>query len=205
MSSPRLLLFTGLGVLFGAFACSWLWLVSPGPLSAYVIDPAHFALVAGTAVAPAYAALALLRHRREGLEKLLLAAFLAAMPAIYLWGALRNHEPNAMLVEFAGFAVYAGWALVGYRRSTLLLGLGIAAHGLGWDSWHHGHASYIESWYPSACLLVDVAFALAIAAHLHARRTVKSDRTRGCHGRYRRSPRLQGSNEPVGATALPLA
>ena len=170
MTLPRMLLFAGLGLLFGAFAFSWLSLVSPGPLAAYALDPAHFAIVAGTAVAPAYAALTMLHHRREHLERLLLAVFLAAMPVIYFWGALENREAIGALVEFAGFLIYGAWALVGYRRSTLLLGLGIAAHGIGWDSWHHDHASYIDAWYPSACLLVDVAFAVAIAVHVHARR-----------------------------------
>ena len=171
MSTSRLILFAGLGLLFAAFAVSWLWLSSSGPLSAYLLDPAHFALAAATVVAPAFAILALLPHRKEAIERLLLAMFLFAMPVIYLWGALQHREANGLLVESAGLLLYGTWAFVGYRRSTLLLGLGIAAHGIGWDSWHHDHASYIAAWYPDACLIVDVAFALAIAAHVRARRT----------------------------------
>jgi hypothetical protein len=59
--------------------------------------------------------------------------------------------------------------VLGYYKSFLILGLGLAAHGLGWDLWHHGSSSYIASWYPSACLLVDLAlgFLLVTQASMH--------------------------------------
>jgi hypothetical protein len=168
MSSDRLISFAGLCALFGALAACWLWLASPDSPSAYLLDPSHFALAATTLVAPVYAALTLLRRRREMLERHVLAVFLAAMPFIYLWGALRNHDAGAVLVEAAGMVLYGAWALAGYRRSTLVLGFGIAAHGIGWDSWHH-HADYIAPWYADVCLIIDVAFAIAVAAHERAR------------------------------------
>jgi hypothetical protein len=168
MSSARLLALAGLAGLIAALAVCWLRLASPAPLSAYVLDPSHFALAAATAVAPFYAALVLQRRRRERLERHLLAVFLAAMPLMYLWGALLDHDLNAVFVEIVGGVVYVTWAVAGYRRSVLLLGLGIAAHGIGWDGWHH-HADYIAPWYADMCFIVDVAFAIAIAAHERAR------------------------------------
>jgi hypothetical protein len=117
--------------------------------------------------------------RREHLERLLLASFLAGMPIMYLWGALRNHDTSGALLESVGLLVYGAWAVVGYRRSSMVIGMGIAAHGIGWDAWHHGHVSYMEPHYPMGCLIIDIAFGLAIAGAVFGRPVVTQQSVRG--------------------------
>jgi len=91
------------------------------------------------------------------------------MPCIYLAAAFRRGSSSEIAIELVGLLVFVGLAVFGYYKSFLVLGFGIAAHGLGWDLWHHGSASYIASWYPFACLLVDLAlgFLLFTQASVH--------------------------------------
>lgn len=91
-------------------------------------------------------------------EKRLLSIFLAAMPLVYLESGVLHGAGSALAFEVLGLVVFAAWAWLAYRRDVRLLALGIAAHGIAWDSWHHG-SSYIASWYASACLVVDVGLA----------------------------------------------
>lgn len=164
MNSRNLLEAAGFSLLFGTTIYAWLELAPSAPWTAYLLKAENFALVASTITSLAYAALRLLPRRQELLEKLLLASFLAGMPVIYLWAALVAHDRLGIALESVGLVVYGAWAYLGYRRSTVLLGLGIAAHGLAWDLWHHDHARYMEHWYPLLCLTVDMAFGLAVAA-----------------------------------------
>jgi hypothetical protein len=169
MKSQSAVRLIGLGLLFGSLIYCWRVLLPPAPWTDYALNPAYFAFCATTLLAPIYAVLALSTNRRERLERLLLASFLAGMPVMYLWGALRNQDASGAILESVGVLVYGTWAIVGYRRSSMLLALGIAAHGVGWDAWHHGHVRYMEPHYPMACLIIDVAFGLAIAGAVFAR------------------------------------
>lgn len=164
MNAPKWFEAGGFCLLFGVVAYSWLALAPLAPWTAYALDPAYFALVAVSVTAPLYAGLRLLPRRRPGLERTLVAAFLAGMPAIYLWAVLRAGDGGGARLELLGLLVYGGWALLGWRRrSLLLLAAGVAAHGLAWDLWHHGRAGTIQPWYPLDCLIVDVAFGLLLA------------------------------------------
>jgi hypothetical protein len=131
-------------------------------------------LAGGATVAVAVALLVLRRlpKRRWSLERSIYAAFLAAMPFIYLAAALKRGSSSDIAIELVGVAVFVGLAVFGYYKSFLVLALGIAAHGLGWDLWHHSSASYIASWYPLACLLVDLAlgFLVLTQASVHQMR-----------------------------------
>jgi hypothetical protein len=107
--------------------------------------------------------LALLAFRRLGaraarLERLLLCVFLASMPLIYLESGLWHGAKERLLLEGLGLVLFAGWAFLAYSRDAWVLAAGIAAHGVLWDSWHHG-VDYIPSWYASACLVVDLGWA----------------------------------------------
>src|SRR5262249_43982093 len=97
------------------------------------------------------------------------AGFLAAMPFIYLTAALKRGSSLDIAIELVGVPLFVGLAVFGYYKSFLVLGLGLAAHGLGWDLWHHGSYSFIACWYPSSCLLVDLAlgFLLVTQASMH--------------------------------------
>lgn len=39
-----------------------------------------------------------------------------------------------------------------------MLALGIAAHGVLWDTWHHGRTNSMPDWYATACLVVDLGW-----------------------------------------------
>src|SRR5215831_2644921 len=118
--------------------------------------------LAAVVVAVALATLRCLPKRRLRFERLIYAGFLAAMPFIYLAAALKLGSSFDIAIELVGVPVFVCLALFGYYKSFLVLGLGVAAHGLGWDLWHHGSASYIASWYPFACLLVDLALGFLV-------------------------------------------
>src|SRR5262245_54704148 len=118
--------------------------------------------LATVVVAIALVVLRCLPKRLWHVERLIYAGFLAAMPFIYLAAALKRGSSSDVAIELVGVAVFVSLALFGYYKSFLVLGLGMAAHGLGWDLWHHGSGSYIASWYPLACLLVDLALGLLV-------------------------------------------
>src|SRR5262249_24760959 len=118
--------------------------------------------LATVVVAVTLVVLRCLPQRRLHLERLIYAGFLAAMPFIYLAAALKLGSRFDIAIELLGVPVFVGLDAFGYYRSFLALGLGLAAHGLGWDLWHHGSSSYIASWYPSACLVIDLALGFLV-------------------------------------------
>jgi len=129
---------------------------------AHLAEPTYLAALAAVAVT---LVLAITRYvaRPPWLDRLVLAAFLAAMPVIYVWCAILRGDARDLGLESIGLVIYGGAAVAGYLRWPWLIGTGIIAHGLGWDLWHHGHSSYVPDWYSLACLVVDVgigAFAL---------------------------------------------
>src|SRR5262249_34924284 len=117
-------------------------------------------------VAVALVVLRCLPKRRWGFERLIYAGFLAAMPFIYLAAALKLGSGFDIAIELIGVPVFVGLAVFGYYKSFLALGLGLAAHGLGWDLWHHVSTSSIASWYPSACLWIDLALGFLVVTQV---------------------------------------
>lgn len=157
-------------VLIGTIAYCWLGLVPPAEsLHQYLFNPASFALVAATVSASVYVAISVTVAPPLPWQRLLLALFLAGMPFIYLWAAIVAGDRDAIILETLGVFVFVPMAAWGYRRSLLILGIGIAAHGIAWDAWHHHNAAYIEPWYPFGCLVVDVAFFIVAAAQSFGR------------------------------------
>lgn len=95
------------------------------------------------------------------LERLNLAVFLAAMPLIYL-GRYWLSNAHALFgawfwYELLGTIVFVGIAWLGMTRRAAWLGVGILAHGIGWDSWHFHHSAYVPDWYSFGCLIADLA------------------------------------------------
>jgi hypothetical protein len=93
------------------------------------------------------------------LERGALAVFLSLMPAVYLaaWGV--TEHGTWVWIEIMGLTVFATLAILGLLISPWYLGLGIIAHGVLWDLWHHERVvaqHFIPSWYTSACLIADV-------------------------------------------------
>lgn len=87
-----------------------------------------------------------------------LCVLLAVMPLTYIESGVVRGAGSWLAVEAIGLVIFAGWAWLGYRREPWILALGIATHGLAWDSWHHD-SHYMPSWYASACLYVDLGAA----------------------------------------------
>jgi hypothetical protein len=155
----------GLGALV-AQQLATLLLVPESPLHA-LGEPTYLAALAATATT-IFLLISRFVARRGDLERLVLAVFLAGMPMVYLWAALLRGDRGALAVELAGVAIFGGAAIAGYLRVPWLLGVGILAHGVLWDAWHHGRSGYIADWYSAACLIADLG--IGIYALTHVRR-----------------------------------
>lgn len=136
-------------------------------------DPFLLAAVAG---AVTVACLWLTRWRGSRamkFERIWLAVFLVGMPLIYVmgWFVARERAASSWLwVELLGLAIYAAFAALGLKKSPWFLAIGIAGHGLAWDSWHYKNSAYVPDWYAVACLLVDLALAAYVATRIPAYR-----------------------------------
>ncbi len=142
---------------------TWVELVPAGFL-ADLGQPAHLAALGGVVGLFALLAVALLPTSRAWMN-LLVAQVLASMPLFYLWGAWLHGSSLQVLEEVAGLLLFGALAWYGWRHKPVLLGLGVVAHGLLWDSWHVHHGTVMPEWYPLACGLYDVAFGLLAMMH----------------------------------------
>jgi len=147
--------------------------------------------LAGWATVVVALALVLLRclpKRRLRVERSIYAVFLAAMPFIYLAAALRLGSSSDIAIELVGVLFFVGLAVFGYYKSFLALGLGIAAHGPCWDLWHHGSAfPYIASWYPFACMLIDLALGFLVLTQASVHQMPNRAASRKAHEDARRA------------------
>lgn len=149
--------------LFAVIGFAWFSLAPASPFL-HASEPPYLATIAAALTALVLLGLRVAPTRRTRVEALLLALFLAGMPLIYLACAALAHDTAGIAVELVGLVIYGALALWGYRRSALILAIGIGAHGLAWDAWHHGRSAYVPDWYSLGCLLVDVVFALLAVA-----------------------------------------
>ncbi len=147
--------------------------LAPDSLFLHPGFPPYFGVIGSSAFAVFFVALRLVPRRNLKFERLSLALFLGSMPIIYIWSALLHGDKAGVLVEVAGAFIFMGMAAWGLKRSTLpwMLALGIAAHGMAWDSWHHNHSTYMENWYPVGCFLIDVALAFVVVTQFKAHQT----------------------------------
>lgn len=136
-------------------------------------------LLAAVATAVTVACLWLTRWRGSRavkFERAWLAAFLVGMPLVYAmgWFAARDHAASSWIwVELLGLALFAAFAALGLKNSPWFLAIGIAGHGLAWDSWHYKNSAYVPDWYAVACLLVDLALGAYVAARIPAYREAR--------------------------------
>jgi hypothetical protein len=105
-------------------------------------------------------------------ERNLLAGFLVGMPLVYvsryLFASTGRMANYWFWVEVLGTIIFVALAVLGLKRSPWFLAVGIAAHGLAWDTWHYRNSTYIPDWYATACLAVDLAFGAYVAARVPA-------------------------------------
>jgi hypothetical protein len=139
------------------------WRASP-------VDPCHLAVVGGIASTATLAVTRSLGDSALAFERFIVAAFLFVMPLIYVGNFLLTPAPGGstpwLFIELAAVPVYGALAVAGFRGRFALLVVGIAAHGIGWDAWHYSRSAYIPDWYSVACLELDVAMALYVAARI---------------------------------------
>lgn len=151
---------------------TWVALV-PAPFLFSLSNPAHFATLGGVVTIVAFIVMSIWPPKDPRFAKSLFALVLTSMPVFYLWAAARSGAQQDVFVEIAGLVIFGGISIYGYLKSPIILGLGILAHGLCWDSWHHNHALFFDGWYPSACLIFDIAAGIVIIARYSAAQNTK--------------------------------
>jgi hypothetical protein len=108
--------------------------------------------------------------RAANFERYLLAGFLVFMALVYVLRYLFvSRVPGAsswLWVEILSVPIFAALAVLGVKCSPWFLAIGIALHGLAWDSWHYGNSTYMPDWYIAACLAVDVTLGAYVAARI---------------------------------------
>jgi hypothetical protein len=138
----------------------FVFLVVPASPFAHLDQAVYFATVATTPITVALVVLRFAAKRRIGLEKQLLAAFLAGMPVIYTVAAIQQGASGQVIsMEGTAILVFGVFAIVGVIGSPWFLVVGIAAHGVCWDVWHHPTELVVPGWYAVGCFVVDVAMA----------------------------------------------
>jgi hypothetical protein len=151
---------------------TWVALV-PAAFMSDLSNPANFATLGGVVAVAAFIVMSFWPSKDPRLAKALFAMVLTSMPVFYLWAAVRSGTQQDVLVEIAGLVIFGGISIYGYLKSPVFLGLGILAHGLCWDSWHHNHALFFEGWYPSACMTFDIAAGIVVIARYSAAQNAK--------------------------------
>jgi len=154
-------------MLFITIGYTYVNLAPESPFLHPVIPP-YFSMINCVLFAVLFAIMRLMQRRNLKLERLLLAFFLGGMPVIYLWSALLQEDKSGVVVEVAGAFIFMGLAAWGFKRSPLILGLGIVSHGMAWDIWHHNHSVYMENWYSVGCLIIDIALGFLVLTQLKA-------------------------------------
>ena len=149
------------------------WTLSMVPSWQSPGDPFLLAAVAGAITVVCLWLTRWLEPRAMRFERAMLSVFLVGMPLVYVmgWLAARDHAASSWIwVELLGLALFAAFAALGLKNSPWFLAVGIAGHGVAWDSWHYQNSAYIPDCYAVACLLVDLALAAYVAARIPAYR-----------------------------------
>jgi hypothetical protein len=161
-----------------SFVTAWMLYIAPWQVSG---DPCLLAAVATVIVVVCLWATDGQGLRGLSFERNLLAAFLVAMPLVYvaryLFASTRGAANHWLWMEGLGVIIFAALALLGLKRSPWFLAVGIVAHGLAWDSWHYRNSTYIPDWYAIACLAVDLALGAYVAARVPAYRRASRSET----------------------------
>jgi len=138
-------------------------------------QPSFWAVVSACLLLAAVVSVRARVGRGTSIERVGLGAFLFLMPTVYLAAWLREGGDLEWLwIELAGQVIFGAAAVYGAARSPRVLALGIAAHGLLWDTWHHGHTGFMPDWYATACLVVDVGWGFYAFTQVRAWKTAET-------------------------------
>jgi hypothetical protein len=158
-------------LIVASFVTVWMLYIAPWQVSG---DPCLLAAVATGVVIVFLWATRWQGSRGVSFERNLLAAFLVAMPLVYvaryLFASTGGAAKHWLWIEVLGVIIFAALAVLGLKRSAWFLAIGIVAHGLAWDSWHYRKSTYIPDWYAISCLAVDLALGAYVAVRVPAYR-----------------------------------
>lgn len=155
----------GLAVLSLSTSCALL--LVPDLSLASLKNPADAAAIGTCFVFTVLVVLRGLGIRGSRIERYLFASFLAFMPVVYIENRLLfGGSMEWLYVELVGLVVFVTLAVLGLKKSPWFTVVGIAAHGLFWDSWHYGRAEFMPSWYAATCLMIDVGWAFYAATQV---------------------------------------
>jgi hypothetical protein len=139
-------------------------------------QPVYLAAAATVPTVLTLLALRLRKIRGSGLERAVLALFLAGMPPIYVSSWLIAPQAGWLPIEIVGVVVFGALAVLGYLRSPWFLAAGIAGHGVFWDLWHAHRQTFVADWYTFGCLEVDLMLGLYVALEIpHFRARARAD------------------------------
>lgn len=156
-----------------ALSITTVWMLYVVPSWQAAGDPFLLATIASAVTVACLWLARWLGSRAVKFERAWLAAFLVGMPLAYVlgWFAAGARAANSWIwVELLGLALFATFAALGLKNSPWFLAIGIAGHGLAWDSWHYKNSAYVPDWYAVACLLVDLALSAYLVARIPAYR-----------------------------------
>lgn len=115
-----------------------------------------------------------LGRRGSRMEQYLFAIFLGVMPLVYIQSRIfLGGSMEWLYLEIVGLVIFGALAVLGLVVSPWFTVVGLAAHGLGWDSWHPGRAAFMPSWYAGACLSIDLGWAIYAATQVQAFRDAR--------------------------------
>lgn len=144
-------------------------------------DPCHLASILCAATVGVMFVTRLLGKKALAFEPIIMMAFLASMPLVYIasYLVIDGNLGNMWLwIEILGFPLYLLFAILGLKYSPWFLVIGIALHGFAWDIWHYSNSTYIPNWYAIGCLLADIGISLYVAARIKAWRSLEQSDNR---------------------------
>ncbi len=126
--------------------------------------------VVGVLLAVAVAALG--RVTRFDRDRSFYSTILVIIASYYILFAILGDSTNALVWETVVAAIFSVAAVLGALRFPLLVGIGIAAHGL-FDLVHHVIIQNpgVPPWWPGFCMSVDLILGLWVIGLSRSRRT----------------------------------
>jgi hypothetical protein len=96
----------------------------------------------------------------------------------YLFASTGGGANHWLWVEILSVLIFAALAVLSVTSSPWFLAVGIALHGLAWDSWHYRNSPYMPDWYTLACLAMDITLGAYVAARVPAYQRASCNETK---------------------------
>jgi len=97
-------------------------------------------------------------------ERSFFSAVLIVVGHYYVLFAAMAGSMDALRIEMIGLGVFATWAVIGFKRSHLIVAAGLVAHGI-FDFFHAGLVNNpgVPVWWPAFCGAFDVVAGALLA------------------------------------------